>query len=588
MNKKLLMKRLFLFVLLILAMYPLYHKALGPVDDAYITSRFSYMLAHGNGIVFNPGEKIEGCTAFGMMILLAIPSLLGMIDIVRVGQLLGILSWAGVLVLVWSILRKDDTGKPPLRHVFSIAYLVGGLVGLCWVYSGMEPPIVALLWLGAVYMHFHEDRTGKLPIASALLTVAAGLMRPDGILIAVPIGLSTLLPLSKKRFIRATISSVIVLGIFGSYWLWRWHYFGYLVPNTFYAKVGQSSFTLMRMGLYYIIKGLIATMVPLLTLFMLPKLAIFRKDVDRETWVVAFTCIMGLGYLLYTGGDFFPFQRFFVPVLAFWVILFNRLLVLGKDRMQPIGFDDAEGETPVAKKPWPRWAVWTFAIVAVFVINVIAALPQGQGSSQQQLVRYTREWGEVGKVLKKSVPEGTAIATIPIGALGYWSDRYILDMLGLIDLHIAHLKLPTGLRVVGHEKHDTKYVLGRKPELVMMWPVFVKPTLREMIFWNQNTLLSVAQEKMIDALRGNPDYITRAMPIPHKRETYVLAAVRADLIDQAPYNTWKPIGKETERIIYADNIEVREFFKAMRKGNINAYLERNGIHVGEGLDRKMF
>jgi len=37
---------------------------LGVVDDAWITYRYAHNLAAGQGISFNPGERVEGCTAF--------------------------------------------------------------------------------------------------------------------------------------------------------------------------------------------------------------------------------------------------------------------------------------------------------------------------------------------------------------------------------------------------------------------------------------------------------------------------------------------------------------------------------------------
>ena len=49
-------------------------------------------------------------------------------------------------------------------------------------------------------------------------------------------------------------------------------------------------------------------------------------------------------------------------------------------------------------------------------------------------------------------PRDTTIATLPIGAIGYFSRRRIIDMVGLTDLHIGRLHLKTGRQIVGHEK----------------------------------------------------------------------------------------------------------------------------------------
>jgi len=52
------------FVLVLLGLYIPLNWMLKPVDDAYITGRYAQQVAQGNGIVFNEGEKIEGCTAW--------------------------------------------------------------------------------------------------------------------------------------------------------------------------------------------------------------------------------------------------------------------------------------------------------------------------------------------------------------------------------------------------------------------------------------------------------------------------------------------------------------------------------------------
>ena len=67
---------------------------------------------------------------------------------------------------------------------------VDGPVTPAWAWSGMETTIVAALWIGAVLTHLREIQKNSPPVLSALLCVAAGLTRPDGILIAAVIGSS--------------------------------------------------------------------------------------------------------------------------------------------------------------------------------------------------------------------------------------------------------------------------------------------------------------------------------------------------------------------------------------------------------------
>jgi arabinofuranosyltransferase len=535
--------RFAVFVLILALNWFALNWMIGPVDDAYITAHFSERLAAGEGITYNPGEKIEGCTTFGLMILLVPFSWIGVSDLVRISQLLGIFSWALVCTLIWARLPKWKGGKPDGRGAFVIAYLSCGIVPMVWAYSGMETSIVAALWLGAGLLHLHEDETGKLPIFSALATVAAGLMRPDGILIAVAVGASTLLPFSLARFKRATIYSVLVLGLFGGYWLWRWSYFGYPLPNTFYAKVGGGSGILFKHGLYYIAKGAIALAMPILALVFSFRFVTNRQTHQRETWLALGVCGIGLAYLLYIGGDFFPFQRFFVPSLPFWALLFARL------RSEKPSANPSPDLEPPASSVGHRVWMWAQVVVAIIAINTIGFFTGGQGRQQRDLVMLTDGWVELGQELGRTLPADTAIATIPIGALGYWSDRYILDLLGLVDLHIAHKEITTGAAVIGHEKYDTEYVLSRSPHLIMTWPEIFKFGKGSLLYWNQRNLLSDAQTTMLAALKGNPAYTTMLVPVGEKM---TIASVRSDLTTSPPFMHWHKVPKEWEDVLYAN------------------------------------
>jgi len=46
------------------------------VDDAYISFRYAHNLASGQGLVFNPGEYVEGYTNLLWTLLMVVPELL--------------------------------------------------------------------------------------------------------------------------------------------------------------------------------------------------------------------------------------------------------------------------------------------------------------------------------------------------------------------------------------------------------------------------------------------------------------------------------------------------------------------------------
>ena len=71
----------------------------------------------------------------------------------------------------------------------------------------------------------------------------------------------------------------------------------------------------------------------------------------------------------------------------------------------------------------------------------------------------------VGKWAAENTAKDCCIACRYIGAVSYYSDRKVLDMHGLTDLHIGHTKTDTfGSGKAGHEKTDIDYILAQEPE----------------------------------------------------------------------------------------------------------------------------
>lgn len=583
MTAKWLLSRWGMFILVMLALWGAFFWMLGPVDDAYITARYAENLAAGHGIVFNHGEKVEGCTAFGMMVLLAAFAKLGISNLIIPAQALGVISWALVCAFVLLLIKRKQMGGFGFFDAFGLAFVVSVLSALAWSWSGMETPMVAMFWIAAVVSHLRENESGKWPIFSAVFTIAAGLMRPDGIIIAIPIGLSLLFPLNKERLYKTFAFSSLVLVIFGAYWVWRWGYFGYPLPNTFYAKVSGGSFMRMLvMGfLFYVLKGMIALVVPLIVLVQSRKLLFKFRAIPREAWVYAAVCGTSLAYMLYVGGDFFPFQRFFVPVIPFWALLMVELSRIRKvDPVQPDS-DDEPKKAKHKKRLTPTQA-WIFAIGAMVAVNIVCASVHTQLAKHIYLVELTEEWSETGRELKEQLPKKAVIAAIPIGALGYWSDRYVLDMLGLIDIHIAHKQLPPGRGVRGHEKFDTEYVLARRPELILTWPMFVQPIFNDVLDWRLNHKLSPAQRSILDTLHNEKSYTPLALPM--NEDFYVITLVRNDLVKVAPYKNWKPIEGHAAGTILADSGALRNIIGFVKSKKIKGvYLKGDWQRATEHL-----
>jgi hypothetical protein len=89
-------------------------------------------------------------------------------------------------------------------------------------------------------------------------------------------------------------------------------------------------------------------------------------------------------------------------------------------------------------------------------------------------------WTAVGRLLSEESSPGDSLACVPIGAIGYYSGLTVFDMLGLTDRHIARIPVTARSGWTGHEKHDGRYILSRKPTYLLLGNVRVEARPRPM------------------------------------------------------------------------------------------------------------
>jgi hypothetical protein len=156
-----------------------------------------------------------------------------------------------------------------------------------------------------------------------------------------------------------------------------------------------------------------------------------------------------LVFFVRTGGDTFEYSRLWFPLVpALTAVAIAELVRLVRYR-----------KALVAVAP-------VVALAAAARAAVVHAIPP-QGTSPRVL-----QWAAIGTYLRQHEPKGTLIATVPIGAIGYYSNLPILDEVGLADREIAHAgrSVPSQLLTkgwIGHERNDLPYVLARAPKLVV-------------------------------------------------------------------------------------------------------------------------
>jgi hypothetical protein len=225
-------------------------------DDAFITFRYSLNLSKGLGPVYNSGEAVEGYTNFLWMILISSGISMG-VSPERFSQGLGLLSFILNLVLLFFAGKKIQEikiGKEriyvPLSMIcFSVQYHAR-----VYATSGLETSFFSFLLLFGILVLFFYRNQLSLWIGFTSLTLLC-MTRPDGLLFY---GLASLFYLvfrnndsSFKSIVFKNLSIHIpFIIIYIPYFYWRYQFYGYLWPNTFYAKEAGSLY--YQQGIKYI------------------------------------------------------------------------------------------------------------------------------------------------------------------------------------------------------------------------------------------------------------------------------------------------------------------------------------------------
>lgn len=458
----------FLFIVgLLLAHAAFFSRALAydAVDDAYISFRYAQNLARGNGLVFNPGERVEGYTNFLWTVFL-VPFIGAGLPAGPTSILLGL---AFAVATLWLVIHfpplVDEMPASSLGLLAAALLAVDGSFVL-WSVSGMETAMFAFLVLVGTRAYLlelcHEHR---LP-CSGLLFAAAAMTRPEGVLwfglIMIHAGVYRVVA-QRRLPTRSDVWRAVVFGIaYGGYFLWRYNYYGYLLPNTFYAKVTlQDTQAQYQRGLEHA-RAFAGYHLAWITL-PLALLALAR----RRTWWWA-SCLLlvvtaYVGYIIYVGGDW-SVGRFFVPILAPFYLLVSA----------GIG-----SVLNLLRRRWPeveglRWHV-AGGLVLAGLLGLIFWGASIRGEYRHFIqpfdaARATRARTAMGQWLRENVPPGTLIAVDAAGQVPYHSGLPAIDLFGITLPEVAHLRVERmGEGTPGHEKFGLAQVLARRPMYIVIF-----------------------------------------------------------------------------------------------------------------------
>lgn len=456
-------------------------------DDAMISMRYADNLAHGDGLVWNPGERVEGYSNFLMVLLMACASaLLDKRGAVLAVQALGAALMLALAFTAMGAARRllalegggSETGNagraawqgrllPALAFVAALGYYPLHY----WSLMGMETGLLALLLalsvrlalgcapippVGGVDALPSPPRPG---VAWRLHGVAvcmglAFLTRIDAALFGLPLALYLAYRLRGSgswrdvaRMLRGP--ALLFAAIAGGHFAFRLAYYGHWLPNTYALKLTGVPLEARLSDGWSFVQPFLrearwAFAAALLGIVLRPR---------PERLFLALVGTLGLAYQVWNGGDPWNHWRMMSPGMP-WLLLLGLLGLASLAALRPLA---------------------RYAPAGVALVSLGAALVLWKTSHRfrdEALLRVPPKFAEAHKNLVNNslalaaLTDSTAtLGLLWAGTPPYYADRPAVDFLGKNDSVIARRSPDlsgriawNGMRSVpGHNKYDLDY-----------------------------------------------------------------------------------------------------------------------------------
>lgn len=414
-------------------------------DDAFISYRYVKNYMDGLGLVYNPGERVEGYTNFFFIIILIFFGLFRL-DYIIISKILGVSCGIGTIMIayLWSARIFERKWGTPYPAVIVAVLLLCNSAFAYWAVSGLETSVFAFLVLLGLYLF--SNRNNNFVTVFALST----LVRPEGLLLFI-MCLVYAFQWGKVLPRRVMRNTVIYLLLIGPHLVFRLYYYHDIFPNPFYAKTGWS--------IEYFVTGIdyfwgFLKHYGFGGLLILIPLALI-KNLPRYMRFLLIAALIYSAYIIFVGGDVLYGDRFFMPLLPIFYMAFV-FSVIGLAKK--LFHDDKEK--------------YRYAVAAVLITTGLLTyiLPYGwlhriRGFENGLIYSMSYQ----GNLVYEAGGRRYTVACSTIGAFGYYSEARIIDMLGLTDRTIAKNPDPvSGIETTWKERnYNVPYVMDRGPDLIL-------------------------------------------------------------------------------------------------------------------------
>jgi arabinofuranosyltransferase len=409
-------------------------------DVEMVGMRYGRNLAHGLGLVWNQGERVEGFSNPAWVLVMAAVHAAGAPDATAAVFVKGIGWVSACAVLLLAIrLRRQLAGPHAWADAAVALMLAMNADVVFWAANGFETPLLTGLLLWLLTRVIDESERGGARAGTMLAVGGLGLVRTDAYLLVSGVAvIAVVLSCDRARTARVALLACVLPAVLIAV---RLAYYGAWMPNTFQLRMSGVP-DLWLEGLRYV------TRYGREHVFLIGlAIAACARPRDWRPRALAGVCAVTAMQAIAVGGDFLVPYRFIAPAAPLIVVL----------------------AVTAAQDAWQHGPRLGAAALALVVVVGIAS----GGMLSRWPVEAMRSWrgkpwqgAAIGLLIERNSRASATVAAAGGGALGYFSHRSVIDLTGRTDPAIARLPARRGADA-SERKFDVEASLRRRPDFVL-------------------------------------------------------------------------------------------------------------------------
>jgi len=434
-----------------------------PIDDSYITLTAARNVAERNLFAVNPEQPLAGITSPLHVLLVG---LLGkLIGVEWAARLLGFAAFGAIIAGLWLWMRRLGASLPVVLLAAASCAMAGPLV--FGALNGLETDLFAAL---LVWSFFFFEKSRERPVWLYAMGAAIGLAivtRPEGYFLAATLyGVRGVEVLRQKRWREwrgLALSGLLALALIAPYLAANYRLLGQVLPIT--VSVKKDFFLSACMGWFARLAMTISAPIALLwTLRVLTPLLLPARDWWRRGYPPLFLLVFYLAYLVeFPGALTHYWGRYQHPL--FPIIIAG--MALGGGRLVDGLYRHSRTAGAILR-----------AILVPALLLIIASGAQLTRQVYRHAIGHVVSGGYLMSVvdwLREHSAPGDLVAVHDIGVVSYFSERPVLDLVGLTDPEIAEVHRKTGRACFGLDDRGAalyRLLERRKPKIIVISTVW--------------------------------------------------------------------------------------------------------------------